>query len=470
MNEDLVAHGQAIADCHSRETLRVRGMDDDALRGVRHPMDVDVQSSVEHAVDDGECQDSTDDQDPEDRKSANDSGEEEDVQIMTGLENLGDKCYQNAMLQILSEFSEIREKIEDVLSRNEQNEHSDDSKWIGRDQVLRETLKLLIELQSNSAPTFQPYDFIRSLPVYWRQNRQRDSVEFYQWIVNLIVEHCASGNPAVNVLNNWMSFDVSSILKCTECNGDGRVRTQPITCLPIAISGTTLQDDVKTLMSKCWQSETLSGGEGVLCDNCLRKTTTEKTLTMVTAPQILHLQLKRFEFNGGSRRKIYEVESRNVLLILNVNLGATEWLCVAQKITIPLIMILEEELVDGVGYALCAFSLHQGDHERGHYFSITRNEVDTQTAFDRNEPYYGKWKYCNDADKHEISAQQVRSYVRVGGRCTPYSLFYKKCAVVQNVVPNVVMPAVSAIVDEGGVQSAEFTATQEVDGLTLPAV
>ena len=128
------------------------------------------------------------------------------------------------------------------------------------------------------------------------------------------------------------------------------------------------------------------------CENCKRKVVATKQMSIAKAPQILTLQLKRFDMMSMFSNKLkHKIDYQQVLDISQ--------------------FMSEEHKCREMRYELYGVLVHSGFNcNSGHYYSYCKNPK-------------GKWYCFNDSYVHQSSIHQVLNQEEA------YLLFYNKITV-----------------------------------------
>ncbi|CAZ82424.1 unnamed protein product [Tuber melanosporum] len=256
----------------------------------------------------------------------------------TGLKNLGNTCYMNAVLQCMSGTIPLSRYFLDGSYKS----HVSKDNPLGSRGVLAEAFAAIVRhLWSGEYSFISPItikDVAGRLNEMFRNNDQQDAQEFLEFLLDGLHEDL---NPHANhgklrplnddeecrrerlpvqlasiiewqrythhnysVVVNWFQGQLSSMLSCLTC---GRTSTtySPFMYLSLPIPATksnnfTLRDCLEEFVGE----ETLEGNDAWLCPRCKKARKATKKLTITRLPHILIIHLKRFTNRGPWRDKL----------------------------------------------------------------------------------------------------------------------------------------------------------------------
>ncbi|PWW80824.1 cysteine proteinase, partial [Tuber magnatum] len=256
----------------------------------------------------------------------------------TGLKNLGNTCYMNAVLQCMSGTIPLSRYFLDGSYKS----HVSKDNPLGSRGVLAEAFAAIVRhLWSGEYSFISPVtikDVAGRLNEMFRNNDQQDAQEFLEFLLDGLHEDL---NPYANrgklrplsddeerrreklsvqlasiiewqrythhnysVVVNWFQGQLSSKLSCLTC---GRTSTtySPFMYLSLPIpamksNNFTLHDCLKEFVSE----ETLEGDDAWHCPQCKKAQKATKKLTITRLPHILIIHLKRFTNRGPWRDKL----------------------------------------------------------------------------------------------------------------------------------------------------------------------
>ncbi|NWR58362.1 UBP50 hydrolase, partial [Bucorvus abyssinicus] len=187
-----------------------------------------------------------------------------------------------------------------------------------------------------------------------------------------------------SIVTQLFEGQLSYTITCQECETIiERPESFTVLSLPIpSKSACSLQDCLKCF----FQQDTLTSNNQIHCSSCGKKQDAVVKATIIKAPQIIILHLKRFECQGKHRQKL-QTDIRYPLSSLDLS---------------PYSSPLSRE---DAQYSLCAVVNHTGFLDDGHY-----------TAFCKHS-FTGNWYSFDDSQITKIPNSSVQTN-------TAYLLFY----------------------------------------------
>ncbi|MBA0752949.1 hypothetical protein Gogos_021156 [Gossypium gossypioides] len=337
-----------------------------------------------------------------------------------GLRNLGNSCYLNSVLQCLT----YTPPLANFCLRSQHSSSCDASAskkprdcpfcileaWITRSLTLDLTLDAPSKIQS----------CLKIFAEHFRFGLQEDAHEFLRYVIDACHNTClrlkklrlkgseGGREEAVNdntVVKEIFGGALQSQVKCLGCGGESnKVDEIMDISLDILNSGS-----LKEAMHKFFQPEVLDGNNKYKCENCKKLMAARKQLSIRQAPNILVVQLKRFEgiFGGKINRPVTFEE----VLVLS------SFMCKASQIfrsgrnsfkyilevancnwhTAARIHQWLERMDPRPEYSLFGTIVHSGSSlESGHYYAYIKDAI-------------GRWYCCNDSFVSLSTLQEVLS-------------------------------------------------------------
>ncbi|XP_015336158.1 inactive ubiquitin carboxyl-terminal hydrolase 50 [Marmota marmota marmota] len=331
-------------------------------------------------------------------------------QGVTGLRNLGNTCYMNAILQCLCSISPL---VEYFLSGKYMTALQKDCS-----EVATAFAYLMTDMWLGDSDCVSPEIFRSALgnlyPAFMKKTQQ-DAQEFLIYVLNELHEalkkyhrrRSHEKGSAQRCCRKVIANETSIItrlfegqlnygiicLKCENCTYKNEVFT--VLSLPIPSEyECSLQDCLQCF----FQQDTLTWNNQIHCSFCETKQETSVRASISKAPKIIIFHLKRFDIQGTLKRKL-----RTDIHYPLTNLDLTPYICPVFR--------------KHPKYNLCAVVNHFGDLDGGHYTAFCKNSV-TQA-----------WYSFDDTRVSEIpetSVQTATAYLLFYS-CQPFSKPVQKC-------------------------------------------
>lgn len=301
-----------------------------------------------------------------------------------GLNNLGNTCYMNSVLQALFMTLSFRNEILTYPSHV-------------RPIDGLQTLFTLLQFSKRSA--IQPPDtFLSVRPPGFLPGLQHDSSEYMGYLLDIIHEQekarlGSSGDQpgsSTTIVQHTFGGQAITTNRCHTCLGES-VQTDSFRDIqlsfPICNSPAANRSDsnsVQALLEFYLQPEQLCGENRYWCDRCGALSNAERSLQVTQTPRHLILTLKHFRYDPKSqqRAKLFQRVRYDPVIELNSS-----------------------------RYNLCAAVVHSGPSvDSGHYYTFARDNLSTWYKFNDS--------WVSRSSMAELSSLQQPS--------TPYVLFYQR--------------------------------------------
>ncbi|KAF8413559.1 hypothetical protein HHK36_001550 [Tetracentron sinense] len=257
-----------------------------------------------------------------------------------GLKNLGNTCYLNSVLQCLT----YTPPLANFCLKNQHSSLCDS--WSEADRkrdcpfcILEKRIarSLSVNLSLDSPSKIQ--NCLRIFAEHFRPNRQEDAHEFLRYVIDACHNTCLrlkklqqqrckgaesysnGGGCGETVVKEIFGGALQSQVKCLSCGNESN-KTDEIMDISLDLFHS---NSLKEAMQKFFQPEVLDGSNKYNCDKCKKLVAARKQMSVLQAPNILVIQLKRFEgiFGGKIDRAIAFEE----ILVLS------SYMCKASQVT-----------------------------------------------------------------------------------------------------------------------------------------
>lgn len=309
-----------------------------------------------------------------------------------GLKNLGNSCYLNSVLQCLTYtpplanfcLNNLHSSSCDVTS--EPDKKRDCPFCILEKRIVR---SLSIDLTLDSPAKI--VNCLRIFAEHFKCGRQEDAHEFLRYVIDACHNTCLrlkklqqqrvrkniNGSVGESFGGNTIVKEIfggslQSQVKCLSCGTESN-KVDDIMDICLEISNCS---SVKDAMKRFFEAEILDGNNKYKCERCKKLVAAKKQMSILQAPNVLVVQLKRFEGIFGG--KIDRVVAFEEILVLS------SFMCKASQDPHP-------------EYSLFATIVHSGfSPESGHYYAYIKDAMN-------------RWYCCNDSYVTLSTLQEVLS-------------------------------------------------------------
>lgn len=251
-------------------------------------------------------------------------------------------------------------------------------------------IKTSLECGGKSIKPHSILQKLRCIAKHMKWGRQEDAHEFLRFVVDHLQQSCLNGHSKLDrfskettVINQIFGGYLQSQVICLRCQARSNT-FDPFMDLSLDIKGV---NTVEEALYKFIKPETLDHENAYKCPKCKHKVRAQKRFTIYKAPNVLTLQLNRFDFNRQLSGKI----NRFIRYTEKINLRN----------------YMSQRQGEPILYHLYGVLVHSGySSEHGHYYSFVKSP--------------SKIWYCmNDSIVHQAGSNAVFS-------ADAYVLFYAR--------------------------------------------
>uniref|UniRef100_A0A3B4XNS4 ubiquitinyl hydrolase 1 n=1 Tax=Seriola lalandi dorsalis TaxID=1841481 RepID=A0A3B4XNS4_SERLL len=271
-----------------------------------------------------------------------------------GLNNSGNSCYLNAVLQCLCSTVPL---VESKCRVAEAFVRLLEEMWLGR---------------SSSCAPVEARSVLCSILPQFNNYSQQDAQEL------LLFLHCHSPSIDSTIVSHLFEGQLSYMTLCMHCKLQGH-STQAFTVLSLPIPTDIIKCSIQDCLSLFFEQTILTGAEQMLCSVCGLRRETAVLTCLDKPPEILMLHLKRFGCKGKNQVKL----RTNVAFSMRLDLSP--------------FLSSSVQNTSYSSYRLYAVVNHAGHLNMGHYTALCHNAL-TQT-----------WHCFDDSVVREVQDSLVQS-------------------------------------------------------------
>ncbi|XP_011029539.1 PREDICTED: ubiquitin carboxyl-terminal hydrolase 25-like isoform X2 [Populus euphratica] len=301
-----------------------------------------------------------------------------------GLKNLGNSCYLNSVLQCLTYTPPLanfclRLQHSSLCDSVANGDRKRDCPFCILEKRIVRSLSLDLTLD---APA-KIQSCLKIFSEHFRCGRQEDAHEFLRYVIDACHNTCLrlkklrrkgieNGGGGVSVVKEIFGGALQSQVKCLCCNYESN-KVDEIMDISLDVLNSY---SVRDAMQKFFQPEVLDGNNKYKCEKCQKLVAARKQMSILQAPNVLVIQLKRFEGIFGA--KIDKAIAFEEVLVLSSFMNKTS----------------QDPQPE---YNLFGTIVHSGySPESGHYYAYIKDAM-------------GRWYCCNDSYVTLSTLQEVLS-------------------------------------------------------------
>lgn len=298
-----------------------------------------------------------------------------------GFRNLGNTCYLNSVLQCLT----YTPPLANFCLRNQHSSVCE--AWNGHCPLCLVEKRIVRSLNSD-IPLDAPLKIQSSLELFakhFRTGRQEDAHEFLRYLIEACNDVCvklykarnsqggkASKREPDTIVKDIFGGVLQSQVKCLSCGAESNKMDEIMDISLDILHASSL----KEAFCRYFQSELLDGNNKYRCEKCKKLSTARKQMSIFQAPNVLVIQLKRFEDIYGGKI------DRNIIF--------------EERLALSGHMCRDSQDVRSE-YTLFGTIVHSGySQDSGHYYAYVKDQ-------------YSQWYCCNDAHVSSATLQTVLS-------------------------------------------------------------
>ncbi|RIA94965.1 hypothetical protein C1645_525117 [Glomus cerebriforme] len=347
-----------------------------------------------------------------------------------GLQNLGNTCFMNSVLQALFNSIEFRNRI----LRTEMTEISkSETPTIYQLQIC------FARMIKSTKSYFSPSALLETLPTWLNNGRQQDCHEFLKILFSQIEEESKKSKKSRSDLEKEEILtthkDMTDIpicpfggklentIECLTCGNKSKTKEE-FHDLSLSLKVGTYNLSFSDLLSEFLSAEYLRGDNQYFCEKCGGLRDAKKLTRIITQPHYLILSLNRFEYDVKYAKRIKITTHVSIQDSLSFNVQDYDNESHSQ-VNSKINGIMNGD-INEKQYDLSAIVIHSGSSaEYGHYYTYAKDEEDN------------KWYNYNDSYVTTSSLSRIISEGEDFKSDTPYLLFFRQKNIVNQKLPEI---------------------------------
>ncbi|EDO32736.1 predicted protein, partial [Nematostella vectensis] len=223
-----------------------------------------------------------------------------------GLSNLGNTCFLNSVVQVLTYTAPL-------VNYLATQEHTRECQMVGfcmMCELQRHILRTFNHQQNESIKPLCIIQRLRSIAKHLRFGHQEDAHEFLRYVIDGMQKSCLAGQPEkmdryskeTTIVHGIFGGYYRSQVQCLKCHNTSNT-FDPLMEIMVDIKHSP--SVVRAIQRMC-KAELLDGDNLYQCPRCKKKVPAHKQVLIHRPPNILTIQLKRFDYHhmfGGKVSK-----------------------------------------------------------------------------------------------------------------------------------------------------------------------
>ena len=336
---------------------------------------------------------------------------ETNTQKYIGLKNLSSTCYMNSILQQIFMIPMLRETILSIKNSKEKT-------------VLFELQLLFSALKVYESQYYDPSSFVLANKLNFYE--QMDADEYFGIFIDKIESDIKnlysndSENKYKDLFRFFFGIKALDELKFVDCNHK-RYNEFFYNNIQLEVKGF---NNLDSSMKNYFKTEIMDGENKINCEECHMKRTCHKRQIFKSLPNILVINLKRFEFDYNTMLK----SKLNNYFEFPFELDMKEYL-------------IEDHKETNTKYELTGITIHFGFSDYGHYYDLIKSPEgkwykfndNTITEFDEKDIPHEAFGEKESEEEDFIKEFEERE----NGQNNAYILIYKKINFDEDTIDNI---------------------------------